>query len=1169
MLRMIKEFIKRFFHRHKTSKSNQAETPGYAPPPVALESPSASQPSIGKAPDPPVLRDLWQSAYDRLDPREQHILSTISIPTQLGSSKIGNSPTAGIIDRVIQTTEEQYEKHRDRGLKIRRSTGEDIDLRRLSHKIINAALSFKTAIDAVVALDPTNHAASAWAVVSLGLTMSKNRTDLRDALFDSSEYLADVLARHACIESNFYHNTGNKLEIGQAIVKVYTAVFWYAAEVLDAQNSGDGRWMLESITGAGNQRLAELQASVKEEGLNLHQWVQLDQLLQHGQQAESILGKIDKMSDSLQSLIRDFNLPIAEGASYDSYMNQHDDLCLPETRVELRSQISEWPESADSKCIFWLNGMAGTGKSTIARTVARTFRKKGRLGASFFFKNGEADRGNAKRLIPTIAKQLMASNRQLAHGIFGAMESETDIASKSLRQQFDILLLQPLLNLELNEATPTVIVIDALDECEQEDDIKVILELLPRLQKSKSLRVKIFLTSRPELAIRLGFEQNNDHQDLVLHELPQTAVKRDILIFLKDRLKKIQKEHSLSPDWPGEDITEILVAKSVPLFIFAATICRFIGEKYQVPEDRLAAVLRDSASTSASQMERMYLPVLNKLLSETELSEEFVKELKGVLGVIILLAAPLSVSALARLVDTPEQRIRARLAAFYSVLHVPNSHDAPVRILHLSFREFLLNTTSVFRVDKKTSHRKIALYCLRIMNSGLKHNICGLTSYGTQRADIARSIVDQHLLAELQYSCRYWMYHLEGGGTLGSEVDIYGFLQEHFLHWLEAMSLMGLMPETVGIIGALQSRMRSDMSPELSRFLDDTKQFILKNIYIANIAPLQLYCSGLAFSPKCSTIREVFEADQRWIHIPPQGSSWRAEIQTLDGHSGWVLSVVFSPDGQMVASGSQDRTIKLWDTRTGEEVRTLKGHSNTVWSVAFSPNGQIVASGSHDRTIKLWDARTGEEVCTLEGHSNTVWSVAFSPDGQMVASGSGDRTIKLWDARTGEEVRTLEGHSSLVSSVAFSPDGQIVASGSHDRTIKLWDARSGKEVRTLKGHSDWVWSVAFSPDGQIVASGSDDRTIKLWDTRTGEEVCTLEGHSNTVRSVAFSPDGQMVGPSYRISVENNWVVFAGEKVVWLPSNYRQFTCFVVKNNTLALGYGDGRVSILGFREPKG
>ncbi|AFY41738.1 serine/threonine-protein kinase [Nostoc sp. PCC 7107] len=228
-----------------------------------------------------------------------------------------------------------------------------------------------------------------------------------------------------------------------------------------------------------------------------------------------------------------------------------------------------------------------------------------------------------------------------------------------------------------------------------------------------------------------------------------------------------------------------------------------------------------------------------------------------------------------------------------------------------------------------------------------------------------------------------------------------------------------------------------------------------------------------------------------------------AQPQTFRGHASDVNSVAFAPNGQILASGSDDKTIKLWNLGTGTELQTLKGHLKWIWAIAFHPDGKILASGSADKTIKLWNLATTEEIRTLTGHTDGVATVAFSPDGQTLASGSLDKTIKLWNLTTGKLIRTFRGHSQAVATIAFSPDGKTLASGSWDKTIKLWNVATGKQIRTLEGHSELVLSLAFSPDGKTLASGSKDKTIKLWNLATGETIRTLRQHSDKVNSVAY------------------------------------------------------------------
>jgi WD40 repeat protein/transcriptional regulator with XRE-family HTH domain len=292
---------------------------------------------------------------------------------------------------------------------------------------------------------------------------------------------------------------------------------------------------------------------------------------------------------------------------------------------------------------------------------------------------------------------------------------------------------------------------------------------------------------------------------------------------------------------------------------------------------------------------------------------------------------------------------------------------------------------------------------------------------------------------------------------------------------------------------------------------------------------------SVAWSPNGQTIASgSFDASVRLWDVESGQCS-----KTLSGHTKQVYAIAWSPippltplnkggEGGIVASGSGDRTIRLWDVRTGQCLRTLLGHENWVYAVAWSPDGQILASGSGDHTVKLWSVSTGQCLKTLAGHSTWVWSVAFSPDGQILASSSGDRTIRFWDLSTGQCLKTLLGHTNRVYAIAWSPDGQTLASGSFDHTIKLWNISSGKCLQTLAGHTNGVYAIAWSPDGQTIASGSLDRTIKSWDCHSGQCIRTYTGHTNEIRSVAFSRNGETLVSGSQDRTVRLWDVKTGK-----------------------------------------
>ena len=546
-------------------------------------------------------------------------------------------------------------------------------------------------------------------------------------------------------------------------------------------------------------------------------------------------------------------LPIATGASFDSHSEEYNARCHPNTRTGLLHQIREWVDDPHSQCIFWLKGMAGTGKSTISRTTAQLFANKGELGASFFFKRGERDRERAGLLFTTIASQLISNEPRIAPFVRAAIDTDPAITSKALREQFRKLVLEPLNKLtgDPDKPKPIVIVVDALDECE-ERDVRVIVNVFSQAKFLTSVKLGIFVTSRPELPIRLGFgDIKGKYQDMVLHEVPKPIIAHDIKAFLDDELAKIRSDYNgvcpddlqLPLDWPSENLVQILVDMAIPLFIFAATICRFVKDETRFdPAGQLKKVLDYHTSANDSELDKLdttYLPILKQLIVGSTGNERAsrVQEFRELVGPIVLLAEPLSVLSLSGLLDVAPEIIFGRLNCLHSVLSIPSKTDVPIRTFHLSFRDFLIDpakrTTNEFWVDEAECHKRIADCCLRLLHSkdqGRDHlgrDICNLKEPGKLRIEIDAKTIDKSLPPHIQYACLHWVYHIEQSKDRVRDGDqVHLFLKRHFLHWLEALSLMGKISDSIAIIGILHSLLA------VSQFLTSIRLIVLTVRYL-------------------------------------------------------------------------------------------------------------------------------------------------------------------------------------------------------------------------------------------------------------------------------------------------------------------------------------------------
>ena len=528
--------------------------------------------------------------------------------------------------------------------------------------------------------------------------------------------------------------------------------------------------------------------------------------------------------------------------SFNSFRSDPDEEaeCLSGTRKGVLDQIQQWVNGSSQACIFWLNGMAGTGKSTVARTIARAYHDKKQLGASFFFSRGSGDASKATKFFTTIAVQLASSCQSLEPVIVRAVEENENVGDETLRDQWNRLILKPLSGLDPgNTSTPSslVLVVDALDECDSHHAVVEILRLFAGATALTAVRLRILVTSRPETPIFRGFRTLPEgvYESLALENVPRNVVDKDIFHVFKKRFKNIALSHGpdylLPPDWPGDAAISFLVQKTAGLFIYAATVCRFIQSNglWWSPKELLTAFVPDEQSeelraqarrlpttSPTAELDAVYTTVLEQLLvgvKGTKDEEDLLLYYKQVLGPLALLFDPLSSIALADLICFNPDTLHGRLSRLRSVLYVPMNQELPIRLLHPSFRDFLISKdgylNSKYQAGHATTHQLVAEHCLnRLTDSttGLKKDIFNLRSPGIEAGEAETELAARDIPLALRYACLYWVQHLCATDIPVRDDDLsHRFLETHFLHWLEVLSIIRMFPSGVKAIIALNS----------------------------------------------------------------------------------------------------------------------------------------------------------------------------------------------------------------------------------------------------------------------------------------------------------------------------------------------------------------------------
>ncbi|CAG7849907.1 SubName: Full=Uncharacterized protein {ECO:0000313/EMBL:CCA70337.1} [Serendipita indica DSM 11827] len=806
--------------------------------------------------------------------------------------------------------------------------------------------------------------------------------------------------------------------------------------------------------------------------------------------------------------------------------------CLDGTRKDVLQMIWDWAENDSSeKPIFWLCDIAGSGKSTVAMSAAESWQEKKILGGGFFFSMSSTESSTTEKFCSTIARDIADCIPELAPHVAEAVKQNPSILRRPLDKQLQTLVVGPL----DRRQERVILVIDALDECKSGSQRRELVEALSTaVQGSKNL--KIFMTSRPDPVIQavLGSLSIKAKLEDRLHDVRHHDNVDDIAVYVHRSLDGVLPE----------DKRQRLVGKANGLFIWASTACRMLTNETTM----------NTAESIYDQLISLDQPgaideVYGLIFERTDPNSY--RLMCQMLAMLVAAFEPLSIDDLDDRLK--HAGLRASGKAFVQNLGSVLSTDSSTNLIqfrHPTLVEYLRRcslTTAVgggnkLYIDITNAHGQAASWCLQYLKSptnGLKFNICQLESsfYLNKQFPDFDARVSRFISKRLRYASSHWVFHMSETDEnwrrrLKNEASSMIRIP-YVLYWTEVLSLTGGVPRAIAGLRAVTRHARIDV--DIRSSMDEIRRFLMAfSVPIQESTP-HIYVSALAFTPKKSLMHIEGIKGYPNILSVTRGveDTYPGLPKALRGHQGDVNAVAFSPDGSRIVSGSDDNTIRVWDTDTGQSLgEPLQGHEDSVVAVAFSPDGSQIVSGSLDKTLRLWDVATGEPLGEpLQGHEDGVMAVAFSPDGSQIVSGSSDNTLRLWDVATGEPLgEPLQGHESEIWAVAFSPDGSQIVSGSRDKTLRLWDVATGEPLgEPLQGHESEIWAVAFSPDGSQIVSGSRDKTLRLWDVATGEPLGEpLQGHEGWVMAVAFSPDGSQIVSGSRDKTLRLWDVATGE-----------------------------------------
>ncbi|KAG8831456.1 hypothetical protein FRC17_003119 [Serendipita sp. 399] len=850
------------------------------------------------------------------------------------------------------------------------------------------------------------------------------------------------------------------------------------------------------------------------------------------------------------------------------------DVCEPGTRSEILSQIRFWASDSQTKAqIFWLNDAAGTGKTTIAATLADEWLNEQRLAGRFFFSPNSVATSSLDQFCVLLARDIAS---QLPEVRQMTMSKIREVSAARLRfsQQFKRLVVDSLK--PTHGKRKLLLVIDALDCCE--DRSRLLSELLLHLPSIKN--IKILLTSRPvqDIVDVLSTSPLVERFDSSLLDInnPDCA---DITLFVRNRLPRLEEEY-----------INLITSKSGGLFIWAATVCRML-RSYRRPSKLLHQLLDVH---SFEELDDLYLQVLHQALVDKDAHDLFM----SVLRAITIAFQPLSISSLQILLPEND-KVDLFVQDLCGVLKDGDPHR-PIKVLHPTFREFLYHPgrANGFLVQPSTAHTLLASSCVALLEADLKHNFFGVPYHkqlisSNTRIDTISDLVEQKSTVPMRYASSYWAKHA-AASELESEQQkkLISFLSTKFLNWLEFMSLRGCLDQCIQGLAQLQAAVvAKERRSELKTAVSDAYQFTLQNQSLIREAALHVYTTPLALTPQDS-----FISKHHWKHTMPIPTiattspiRWGAHT-VLTGHENHIEQVAFALNSTRVVSKGMDKTLCLWDVESGSLVhKPFSGSTDSVKQFVVSPDGDEVAFITSSNKIHVFDVITGaplgnpidamvgallkialcsNRLCvaiTCETATNrsslVAWSletwtrvgipmipdapatcITPSPDGTLLVSASRygygleKGVVNLWSLESFIKIASCATSSiGYTECVRFCLSGSYFITWTRDGTIYLHRGRTGERLTEICSSStgNAVEDAVISSNGHKLASYNfGERTVYLWELEDGlvQKYHTLAGHQMNIRYILLSPEADKLASIGLDQTIRVWDTHSGESL---------------------------------------